>query len=264
MRTFHTGGVAGDDITQGLPRIQEIFEARNPKGQAVISEMDGVITSIGEGKDRQYEITVQGDVESRNYTAPYTARLKFAVNDKVKRGQEITEGSIDPKELLKIRDVSAVQEYLLREVQKVYRMQGVEIGDKHVEVMVRQMLRKVRVIDAGETEVLPGTLMDIHQFRDANEGALLSGKIPATGRPVLLGITKASLETDSFLSAASFQETTRVLTDAAIKGKRDELLGLKENVIIGKLVPAGTGMQRYRRAEPVLAEDNSEETVTVE
>ncbi|WP_064091210.1 DNA-directed RNA polymerase subunit beta' [Rossellomorea aquimaris] len=264
MRTFHTGGVAGDDITQGLPRIQEIFEARNPKGQAVISEMDGVITSISEGKDRQYEITVQGDVESRNYTAPYTARLKFAVNDKVARGQEITEGSIDPKELLKVRDVSAVQEYLLREVQKVYRMQGVEIGDKHVEVMVRQMLRKVRVIDAGETEVLPGTLMDIHQFRDANEGALLKGRLPATGRPVLLGITKASLETDSFLSAASFQETTRVLTDAAIKGKRDELLGLKENVIIGKLVPAGTGMQRYRKAEPVLAEDTSEETVTVE
>ncbi|BCB01980.1 DNA-directed RNA polymerase subunit beta' [Bacillus sp. KH172YL63] len=264
MRTFHTGGVAGDDITQGLPRIQEIFEARNPKGQAVISEIDGVITSISEGKDRQYEITVQGDVETRSYTAPYTARLKFAVNDKVIRGQEITEGSIDPKELLKVRDVSAVQEYLLREVQKVYRMQGVEIGDKHVEVMVRQMMRKVRVIDAGESEVLPGTLMDIHQFRDANEKALFSGKLPATGRPVLLGITKASLETDSFLSAASFQETTRVLTDAAIKGKRDELLGLKENVIIGKLVPAGTGMQRYRKAEPVLAEDTSEETVTVE
>ncbi|KPL58153.1 MULTISPECIES: DNA-directed RNA polymerase subunit beta' [Rossellomorea] len=264
MRTFHTGGVAGDDITQGLPRIQEIFEARNPKGQAVISEIDGVITSISEGKDRQYEITVQGDVETRSYTAPYTARLKFAVNDKVARGQEITEGSIDPKELLKVRDVSAVQEYLLREVQKVYRMQGVEIGDKHVEVMVRQMLRKVRVIDAGESEVLPGTLMDIHQFRDANEKALFGGKLPATGRPVLLGITKASLETDSFLSAASFQETTRVLTDAAIKGKRDELLGLKENVIIGKLVPAGTGMQRYRKAEPVLAEDTSEETVTVE
>ncbi|WJV18824.1 DNA-directed RNA polymerase subunit beta' [Rossellomorea marisflavi] len=264
MRTFHTGGVAGDDITQGLPRIQEIFEARNPKGQAVISEMDGVITSITEGKDRQYEITVQGDVESRNYTAPYTARLKFAVNDRVLRGQEITEGSIDPKELLKVRDVGAVQEYLLREVQKVYRMQGVEIGDKHVEVMVRQMLRKVRVIDAGETEVLPGTLMDIHQFRDANESALLKGDTPATGRPVLLGITKASLETDSFLSAASFQETTRVLTDAAIKGKRDELLGLKENVIIGKLVPAGTGMQRYRRAEQVLSEEISVETVTVD
>ncbi|MGM0847155.1 MAG: DNA-directed RNA polymerase subunit beta' [Bacillota bacterium] len=263
MRTFHTGGVAGDDITQGLPRIQEIFEARHPKGQAVISEIDGVITSISEGKDRQYEITVQGDVETRTYTAPYTARLKYGVNDRVIRGQGITEGSIDPKELLQVKDVNAVQEYLLREVQKVYRMQGVEIGDKHVEVMVRQMMRKVRVIDAGETEVLPGTLLDIHQFTDANEKAILSGDVPATGRPVLLGITKASLETDSFLSAASFQETTRVLTDAAIKGKRDELLGLKENVIIGKLVPAGTGMQRYRKAEPLM-EEETEETVTVE
>ncbi|RIW29996.1 DNA-directed RNA polymerase subunit beta' [Bacillus salacetis] len=263
MRTFHTGGVAGDDITQGLPRIQEIFEARHPKGQAVISEIEGVITSISEGKDRQYEITVQGDVETRTYTAPYTARLKFGVNDRVDRGQELTEGSIDPKELLKVRDVNAVQEYLLREVQKVYRMQGVEIGDKHVEVMVRQMLRKVRVIDAGETDVLPGTLLDIHQFTDANEKAILEGSVPATGRPVLLGITKASLETDSFLSAASFQETTRVLTDAAIKGKRDELLGLKENVIIGKLVPAGTGMQRYRKAEPLMDQE-AEEAVTVE
>ncbi|KMY52586.1 DNA-directed RNA polymerase subunit beta' [Bacillus sp. FJAT-27231] len=262
MRTFHTGGVAGDDITQGLPRIQELFEARNPKGQAVISEIDGVVTAINEGRDRQQEIVVQSDVESRTYTAPYTARLKVTVNDQVKRGQELTEGSIDPKEYLKITDVSSVQEYLLREVQKVYRMQGVEIGDKHIEVMVRQMLRKVRVIDAGETDVLPGSLLEIHQFRDANEQALLEGKIPATGRPVLLGITKASLETDSFLSAASFQETTRVLTDAAIKGKRDELLGLKENVIIGKLVPAGTGMQRYRNSEPVLA--TSEESVTVE
>ncbi|WP_100404158.1 DNA-directed RNA polymerase subunit beta' [Bacillus sp. FJAT-42315] len=262
MRTFHTGGVAGDDITQGLPRIQELFEARNPKGQAVISEIDGAVTAINEGRDRQQEIVLQGQVETRTYTVPYTARLKVAVNDEVIRGQELTEGSIDPKEYLKITDVSSVQEYLLREVQKVYRMQGVEIGDKHIEVMVRQMLRKVRVIDAGETEVLPGSLLDVHQFRDANEKALLEGRMPATGRPVLLGITKASLETDSFLSAASFQETTRVLTDAAIKGKRDELLGLKENVIIGKLVPAGTGMQRYRRSEPVLA--RTEESVTVE
>ncbi|MEK3856732.1 DNA-directed RNA polymerase subunit beta' [Cytobacillus sp. FSL H8-0458] len=264
MRTFHTGGVAGDDITQGLPRIQEIFEARNPKGQAVISEIDGVVVGLNEGRDRQQEIVVQGEVESKTYTAPYTARLKVAVNDEVVRGQELTEGSIDPKELIKVKDVTAVQEYLLREVQKVYRMQGVEIGDKHIEVMVRQMLRKVRVIDAAETDVLPGTLLDIHQFTDANEKALLAGKMPATGRPVLLGITKASLETDSFLSAASFQETTRVLTDAAIKGKRDELLGLKENVIIGKLVPAGTGMQRYRRAEPYTNEETAEDTVTVE
>ncbi|MDQ0215703.1 DNA-directed RNA polymerase subunit beta' [Oikeobacillus pervagus] len=264
MRTFHTGGVAGDDITQGLPRIQELFEARNPKGQAVISEIDGVVTAINEGRDRQQEIVITGEVESRTYNAPYTARLKVGVNDVIERGQELTEGSIDPKELLKAKDVSSVQEYLLLEVQKVYRMQGVEIGDKHIEVMVRQMLRKVRVIDAGETDVLPGSLLDIHQFRDANSKALLEGKVPATGRPVLLGITKASLETDSFLSAASFQETTRVLTDAAIKGKRDELLGLKENVIIGKLVPAGTGMQRYRRSEPVIIEEKTEDTVTIE
>ena len=263
MRTFHTGGVAGDDITQGLPRIQELFEARNPKGQSVISEIDGEVTAINEGRDRQNEIVIQGEIESRTYHAPYTSRLKVAVGDIVERGQELTEGSIDPKELLTVRDVAAVQEYLLREVQKVYRMQGVEIGDKHIEVMVRQMLRKVRVNDAGDTDVLPGTLLDIHQFSDANEKALLEGKQPATGRPVLLGITKASLETDSFLSAASFQETTRVLTDAAIKGKRDELLGLKENVIIGKLVPAGTGMQRYRKADAELA-NTSEAVVTVE
>lgn len=247
MRTFHTGGVAGDDITQGLPRVQELFEARNPKGQAVISEIDGEVTSIGEGKDRQHEIVVSGEVETKTYNAPYTARLKVSVGDKVKRGQELTEGSIDPKELLKVTDVTTVQQYLLHEVQRVYRMQGVEIGDKHIEVMVRQMLRKVRIIDSGDTDVLPGTLMDIHQFTEANEKALREGKVPATGKPVLLGITKASLETESFLSAASFQETTRVLTDAAIKGKQDELLGLKENVIIGKLVPAGTGMTRYRK-----------------
>ncbi len=262
MRTFHTGGVAGDDITQGLPRIQELFEARNPKGQAVISEISGVVTAINEGRDRQHEIVIQGEIESKTYNAPYTARLRVAVNDRVERGQELTEGSIDPKELLRAKDVAAVQEYLLLEVQKVYRMQGVEIGDKHIEVMVRQMLRKVRVTDAGDTDVLPGTLLDIHQFTDANERVLLEGNQPATGRPVLLGITKASLETDSFLSAASFQETTRVLTDAAIKGKRDELLGLKENVIIGKLVPAGTGMQRYRRAGAVLKKE--EDAVNVE
>ncbi|QWG26260.1 DNA-directed RNA polymerase subunit beta' [Bacillus mycoides] len=250
MRTFHTGGVAGDDITQGLPRIQEIFEARNPKGQAVISEIDGVIAAINDVKDRQ-EVVVQGEVEARTYAIPYGARLKVTLGQPISHGKELTEGSIDPKELLKVTDITAVQEYLLREVQKVYRMQGVEIGDKHVEVMVRQMLRKVRVSDAGETDVLPGTLLDIHQFTDANAKVLLKGKQPATARPVLLGITKASLETDSFLSAASFQETTRVLTDAAIKGKRDELLGLKENVIIGKLVPAGTGMNRYRQVDLV-------------
>ncbi|SIT87569.1 DNA-directed RNA polymerase subunit beta' [Edaphobacillus lindanitolerans] len=247
MRTFHTGGVAGDDITQGLPRIQEIFEARNPKGQAVISEINGVITEIDEIREGQKEITVKGDVETRKYTPPYNARLRFGLNDTVSRGDALTEGSIDPKELIVVKDVSTVQEYLLKEVQKVYRMQGVEISDKHVEVMVRQMMRKVRVIEAGDTDLLPGSLLDIHQFAESNAEALLNGRLPATSRPVILGITKASLETESFLSAASFQETTRVLTDAAIKGKMDELLGLKENVIIGKLVPAGTGMQRYRR-----------------
>ncbi|MFB7141159.1 DNA-directed RNA polymerase subunit beta' [Gottfriedia sp. NPDC056225] len=250
MRTFHTGGVAGDDITQGLPRIQELFEARNPKGQAVISEIDGIISISTDAKDKQ-EIIVQGTVESRNYPVPYGARLKVQEGEKIERGQVMTEGSIDPKELLKVKGTNAVQEYLLREVQKVYRMQGVEIGDKHVEVMVRQMLKKVRVMDAGETDLLPGTLLELHQFTEANKEALFAGKQPATARPLLLGITKASLETDSFLSAASFQETTRVLTDAAIKGKRDELLGLKENVIIGKLVPAGTGMNRYRRVDLV-------------
>jgi DNA-directed RNA polymerase subunit beta' len=250
MRTFHTGGVAGDDITQGLPRIQELFEARNPKGQAVISEIDGIISISTDAKDKQ-EIIVQGSVESRNYPVPYGARLKVQEGETIERGQVMTEGSIDPKELLKVKGTNAVQEYLLREVQKVYRMQGVEIGDKHVEVMVRQMLKKVRVMDAGETDLLPGTLLELHQFTEANKEALYAGKQPATARPLLLGITKASLETDSFLSAASFQETTRVLTDAAIKGKRDELLGLKENVIIGKLVPAGTGMNRYRKVDLV-------------
>ncbi|WP_079708173.1 DNA-directed RNA polymerase subunit beta' [Paraliobacillus ryukyuensis] len=268
MRTFHTGGVAGSDITQGLPRIQEIFEARNPKGQAVISEIKGTVEDITEVKDKQ-EIVVQGAVEKRSYTAPYGARMKVSVGDTIEAGEPLTEGSIDPKELLKIQGIDGVQTYLLKEVQKVYRMQGVEIGDKHVEVMVRQMLRKVRIADAGDTEVLPGSLLEIHQFRDANKKVLAEGTQPAVGRPVLLGITKASLETDSFLSAASFQETTRVLTDAAIKGKRDELLGLKENVIIGKLVPAGTGMNRYRKIqaeteEPIeqITEENTEEEVT--
>ncbi|MEK4231150.1 DNA-directed RNA polymerase subunit beta' [Solibacillus sp. FSL H8-0538] len=247
MRTFHTGGVAGNDITQGLPRIQEIFEARNPKGQSVISEISGQVSEIEEIREGLKEITVQGNVETRKYQAPYNSRLKVQLGDEIIPGQTLTEGSIDPKQLLKVKDVSTVQEYLLKEVQKVYRMQGVEIGDKHIEVMVRQMLRKVRVIESGDTELLPGSLLDIHQFSEANADAVLNGKNPATCRPVILGITKASLETESFLSAASFQETTRVLTDAAIKGKRDELLGLKENVIIGKLVPAGTGMQRYRQ-----------------
>ncbi|MFP7495345.1 DNA-directed RNA polymerase subunit beta' [Terribacillus saccharophilus] len=251
MRTFHTGGVAGDDITQGLPRIQELFEARNPKGQAVISEIKGTVIEVNDVKEKQ-EVTIQGTVETKTYTAPYGARLRVAEGDAIEAGQELTEGSVDPKELLRVRGVAGVQQYLLKEVQKVYRMQGVEIGDKHVEVMVRQMLRKVRVIDSGQTDVLPGSLLEIHQFKEANREVLREGFQPASGKPVLLGITKASLETDSFLSAASFQETTRVLTDAAIKGKRDELLGLKENVIIGKLVPAGTGMPQYRKIKAKL------------
>ena len=213
MRTFHTGGVAGDDITQGLPRIQELFEARNPKGQAVITEIDGDVVDVRDGDKR--EVTVQSELETKNYSIPYGSRLKVAVGDKVVAGQTLTEGSIDPKELLKVTGMGGVQEYLLREVQKVYRLQGVEIGDKHVEVMVRQMLRKVRVVDAGDTGILPGSLVEIQRFNEANKKVLLSNMRPATGRPVLLGITKASLETDSFLSAASFQETTRVLTDAA-------------------------------------------------
>lgn len=264
MRTFHTGGVAGDDITQGLPRIQEIFEARNPKGQSVISDIAGTVSDITEIREGLKEITIEGEVETRKYAAPYNARLKVQEGDFVERGQVLTEGSIDPKQLLKVKDVSTVQEYLLKEVQKVYRMQGVEIGDKHIEVMVRQMLRKVRVIEAGDTELLPGSLLDIHQFSEANVDAVMNGKNPATCRPVILGITKASLETESFLSAASFQETTRVLTDAAIKGKRDELLGLKENVIIGKLVPAGTGMQRYRQIRIEKDELESENLISAE
>ncbi|QIL45834.1 DNA-directed RNA polymerase subunit beta' [Vagococcus coleopterorum] len=251
MRTFHTGGVAGDDITQGLPRIQEIFEARNPKGQAVVTEVTGEVAEIVEdAATRTREITIKGKTDTRSYAVPYNSRLKVAEGDTIKRGEALTEGSIEPKQLLQIRDVLSVGVYLLREVQKVYRMQGVEIGDKHIEVMVRQMLRKVRVMDPGDTDILPGTLIDISDFKDQNYSTLIAGGTPATGRPVLLGITKASLETNSFLSAASFQETTRVLTDAAIRGKKDPLLGLKENVIIGKIIPAGTGMPKYRNMEP--------------
>ncbi|ARJ19693.1 DNA-directed RNA polymerase subunit beta' [Staphylococcus sp. HMSC74F12] len=245
MRTFHTGGVAGSDITQGLPRIQEIFEARNPKGQAVITEIEGVVEDIKLAKDRQQEIVVKGANETRSYLASGTSRLKVEVGQSVERGEVLTEGSIEPKNFLAVAGLNATESYLLKEVQKVYRMQGVEIDDKHVEVMVRQMLRKVRIIEAGDTKLLPGSLVDIHHFTDANRDSFKQRKRPATAKPVLLGITKASLETESFLSAASFQETTRVLTDAAIKGKRDDLLGLKENVIIGKLIPAGTGMRRY-------------------
>ncbi|HDA8579669.1 TPA: DNA-directed RNA polymerase subunit beta' [Staphylococcus aureus] len=267
MRTFHTGGVAGSDITQGLPRIQEIFEARNPKGQAVITEIEGVVEDIKLAKDRQQEIVVKGANETRSYLASGTSRIIVEIGQPVQRGEVLTEGSIEPKNYLSVAGLNATESYLLKEVQKVYRMQGVEIDDKHVEVMVRQMLRKVRIIEAGDTKLLPGSLVDIHNFTDANREAFKHRKHPATAKPVLLGITKASLETESFLSAASFQETTRVLTDAAIKGKRDDLLGLKENVIIGKLIPAGTGMRRYsdvkyeKTAKPV-AEVESQTEVT--
>ncbi|WP_274365231.1 DNA-directed RNA polymerase subunit beta' [Paenibacillus thermotolerans] len=270
MRTFHTGGVAGDDITQGLPRIQELFEARNPKGQAIITEIDGVVKEIREAKDRR-EIEVVGEAESKVYNVTYGSRIRVTPGQEVEAGDELTEGSIDPKEMLRIKGIRGVQNYILQEVQRVYRNQGVEINDKHVEVMIRQMLRKIRIVDNGDTSLLPGSFVDLHEYEAANRAALMEGKEPAVARPVLLGITKASLETDSFLSAASFQETTRVLTDAAIKGKVDQLLGLKENVIIGKLIPAGTGMQRYRGIrlvdpleEEVQAADAASEPIAVE
>ncbi|ANK62398.1 DNA-directed RNA polymerase subunit beta' [Loigolactobacillus backii] len=251
MRTFHTGGVAGGDITQGLPRVQEIMEARNPKGLATITEVTGEITAIDENPaDHTKEITVQGETDTRTYSVPFTSRIRIKEGDLVNRGDSLTGGSIDPKQLLQVSDTLTTEIYMLREIQKVYRMQGVEVSDKHMEVMVRQMMRKVRVMDPGDTDILPGTLLDIADFKRANYKTLIAGGIPATARPVLLGITKAALETNSFLSAASFQETTRVLTDAAIRGKNDPLLGLKENVIIGKIIPAGTGMAKYRHTEP--------------
>lgn len=269
MRTFHTGGVAGDDITQGLPRIQELFEARNPKGQAIISEIDGVVKDIREAKDRR-EIEVVGEADTKVYAVTYGSRIRVTLGQQIEAGDELTEGSIDPKEMLRIKGIRGVQNYILQEVQRVYRNQGVEINDKHVEVMIRQMLRKIRIVDAGDTTLLPGSFVDIHEYEEANKVALFAGNEPAVAKPILLGITKASLETDSFLSAASFQETTRVLTDAAIKGKVDQLLGLKENVIIGKLIPAGTGMPRYRNIrltnpnEEVVGEDLEREPVSVE
>ena len=257
MRTFHTGGVAGDDITQGLPRVEELFEARKPKGQAIIAEAGGVV-SVQDIKNRK-EITItEGDGEARVYAVPYGARMKVNTGDVVEAGQELTEGSINPHDLLRVKGPLGVQMYLLREVQKVYRLQGVDINDKHIEVMVRQMLRKVKVEDAGDTNLLPGGQVDVFDFEKENDRVREEGGQEAIGKTVLLGITKASLATDSFLSAASFQETTRVLTDAAIKGKVDPLLGLKENVILGKLIPAGTGMSRYRGIKIKNEEENND------
>jgi DNA-directed RNA polymerase subunit beta' len=252
MRTFHTGGVAGDDITQGLPRVEELFEARKPKGQAIISESIGKV-SISEVKGRR-EIDLLTETEEHlTYTVPYGSRLCVKEGQMVEAGDELTEGSINPHDMLKVKGQRGVQVYLLGEVQRVYRLQGVDINDKHIEVMVRQMLRKVKIDDAGDTSLLPGGLIDVFDFQDENAKTIAGGGEPAVAHPVLLGITKASLATDSFLSAASFQETTRVLTEAAIKGKVDPLLGLKENVIIGKLIPAGTGMLRYRTIKTLEA-----------
>ncbi len=246
MRTFHTGGVAGDDITQGLPRVEELFEARKPKGLAIVSEIPGTVRFKETKKKREIEIVSDDVADSKTYTIPYGSFIKVTEGEVIEAGDEITEGSINPHDILKIKGIQAVQRYLLQEVQKVYRLQGVDINDKHIEVIVRQMLRKVKIDEYGDTEMLPGSLVDMFDFEEKNNTAEEKGLEAATGQRSLLGITKASLATESFLSAASFQETTRVLTDAAIKGKIDPLIGLKENIIIGKLIPAGTGLSRYR------------------
>ena len=246
MRTFHSGGVAGGDITQGLPRVEELFEARKPKGLAIITEIPGVAAINDTKKKREVIVTDQETGESKTYLIPYGSRIKITDGQILEAGDELTEGSVNPHDILRIKGVRAVQDYMIREVQRVYRLQGVEISDKHIEVIVRQMLKKIRIEDNGDTEFLPGTLVDFLEYEDVNEQMEKEGKQPADGKQVMLGITKASLATNSFLSAASFQETTKVLTEAAIKGKVDPLIGLKENVIIGKLIPAGTGMKRYR------------------
>ncbi len=263
MRTFHTGGVAGEDITQGLPRVEELFEARKPKGLAIITEISGVVTIKDTKKKREVIVTNESG-EAQTYLIPYGSRLKVSDGQRVEAGDELTEGSVNPHDILKIKGIEAVQSYLLSEVQKVYRLQGVDINDKHIEIIIRQMMKKVKVEESGDTRLLPGSLVDMFEFEDENAKAIAEGKRPAEGKRALLGITKAALATDSFLSAASFQETTRVLTEAAIKGKTDPLLGLKENVIIGKLIPAGTGMNRYRDIEIEAGAsdtaENSEET----
>ena len=258
MRTFHNGGVAGGDITQGLPRVEELFEARKPKGLAIITEISGVATLKDTKKKREIIVTNSETGESKTYLIPYGSRIKVQDGVYLDAGDELTEGSVNPHDILRIKGVNAVQDYMLREVQRVYRLQGVEINDKHIEVIVRQMMKKIRIEDNGDTELLPGTMVDILDFEDINEEMIAQGKEPAEGKQVMLGITKASLATNSFLSAASFQETTKVLTEAAIKGKVDPLIGLKENVIIGKLIPAGTGMKRYRNVKLDTGEDEYE------
>ena len=246
MRTFHTGGVAGDDITQGLPRVEELFEARKPKGLAIITEFAGTATINDTKKKREIIVTNNETGESKAYLIPYGSRIKIQDGAQLEAGDELTEGSVNPHDILRIKGLRAVQDYMIQEVQRVYRLQGVDINDKHIEVIVRQMLKKVRIEENGDSEFLPGTMVDTLEFEDRNKELVADGKEPATGEQIMLGITKAALATNSFLSAASFQETTKVLTEAAIKGKVDPLIGLKENVIIGKLIPVGTGMSKYR------------------
>ena len=259
MRTFHTGGVAGEeDITQGLPRIQELFEARIPKGKATIAEINGSVSKIEEDHGK-YRISITNELETKEHVTNYGAKLRVELKDKVFAGDKLTEGAISPKELLSVTDPLTTQEYILKEVQGVYRGQGVDISDKHVEIIARRMISKIRIVESGDTLFLPGSLVNFREFTDGNKEVIIKGKKPATGKPIMLGITKASLETDSFLSAASFQETTRILTDAAIRGKVDHLQGLKENVIIGKLIPAGTGVRAYRNIDYDLTSAISEE-----
>nr|MCR5467796.1 DNA-directed RNA polymerase subunit beta' [Lachnospiraceae bacterium] len=246
MRTFHTGGVAGNDITQGLPRVEEIFEARKPKGLAIITEIPGVVEIKDTKKKSEIVVRNPADGDEKTYLIPYGSRIKVLDGAVLEAGDELTEGSVNPHDILKIKGDRAEQDYMLREVQRVYRLQGVEINDKHIEVIVRQMLKKVRIENNGDSDYLPGSLVDTLDFEDTNERLEAEGLEVAEGQQTLLGITKASLATSSFLSAASFQETTKVLTEAAIKGRIDPLIGLKENVLIGKLIPAGTGMKRYR------------------
>ena len=262
MRTFHTGGVAGDDITQGLPRVEELFEARKPKGLAIIAEFGGTINIRDTKKKREVVVTNMETAESKAYLIPYGSRIKVIENQVIEAGDELTEGSVNPHDILKIKGVRAVQDYMIQEVQRVYRLQGVEINDKHIEVIVRQMLKKVRIENNGDSEFLPGAMVDLLEYEDEVAKLTGQGKEPPEGKQVMLGITKASLATNSFLSAASFQETTKVLTEAAIKGKIDPLISLKENVILGKLIPAGTGMKRYRNIK--LDSDIVEEIIVAE
>ena len=268
MRTFHAGGVAGDDITQGLPRVEELFEARKPKGLAIIAEFGGTVSVRDTKKKREVVVTNKETGDSKAYLIPYGSRIKVLEGQELEAGDELTEGSVNPHDILAIKGVRAVQDYMIREVQRVYRLQGVDINDKHIEVIVRQMLKKIRIEENGDTEFLPGDMVDFLDYDETNKALIAEGKEPAEGKQVLLGITKASLASDSFLSAASFQETTKVLTDAAIKGKVDHLVGLKENVIIGKPIPAGTGMKCYSNihlnTDSMIEEEEDEDLILTE